>query len=56
MFDNGLPLPPTEWISGGELAALTQTRHSAGLSGLPVTPAIGNLILDAPAAPHRWTR
>jgi predicted Zn-dependent protease len=32
VFDNGLPLGPTEWIS------------------LPVTPAIGNLILDAPGA------
>ncbi|HEV8276008.1 MAG TPA: metallopeptidase TldD-related protein [Streptosporangiaceae bacterium] len=46
VFDNGLRLQPTDWISGGELAALVQTRHSAGLSGLPVTPAIGNLILD----------
>jgi predicted Zn-dependent protease len=48
VFDNGLPLGPTEWISGGELAALTQTRHSAALSALPVTPAIGNLILEVP--------
>jgi predicted Zn-dependent protease len=50
VFDNGLPLGPTEWIRGGELAALTQTRYSAGLSGLPVTPAIGNLILELPGA------
>ena len=46
VFDNGLRLQPTDWISGGELAALIQTRHSASQSGLPVTPAIGNLILD----------
>ena len=46
VFDNGLGLRPTDWISGGELAALIQTRHSAGLTGLAVTPAIGNLILD----------
>jgi predicted Zn-dependent protease len=46
VFDNGLRLQPTDWISGGELAALIQTRHSADLSGLPVTPAIGNLILE----------
>ncbi len=46
VFDNGLGLQPTDWISGGELAALIQTRHSAGLSGLAVTPAIGNLTLD----------
>jgi predicted Zn-dependent protease len=50
VFDNGLPLGPTAWIRGGELAALAQTRYSAGLSGLAVTPAIGNLILDAPGA------
>ena len=48
VFDNGLPLAPTEWIRGGELAALIQTRYSAALSGLAVTPAIGNLILDVP--------
>ncbi len=46
VFDNGLSLRPTEWISGGNLAALIQTRHTAALSGLAVTPAIGNLILD----------
>jgi predicted Zn-dependent protease len=50
VFDNGLPLAPTEWIRRGELAALTQTRYSARLSGLPLTPAIGNLILEAPGA------
>jgi predicted Zn-dependent protease len=48
VFDNGLALAPTEWIRDGELAALIQTRHSAGLSGLPVTPAIDNLVLDGP--------
>ena len=47
VFDNGLPLRPTDWISAGVLSALTQTRHSARLSGLPVTPPIGNLILEA---------
>ena len=53
VFDNGQPLGPTEWIRRGELAALTQTRYSARLSGLPVTPAIDNLIFetDAPGAP-----
>jgi len=48
VFDNGLALAPTAWIRDGELAALIQTRHTAGLSGLPVTPAIGNLALDGP--------
>jgi predicted Zn-dependent protease len=46
VFDNGLGLQPTDWISGGELASLIQTRHSAGLTGLAVTPAISNLTLD----------
>jgi predicted Zn-dependent protease len=48
VFDNGLALGPTDWIRDGELAALIQTRHSAGVSGLPVTPAIDNLVLDGP--------
>jgi len=47
VFDNGLPKAATDWISAGQLAALTQTRHSAKLSGLAVTPAIDNLIMTA---------
>lgn len=46
VFDNGLPAGPTSWIEGGELARLTTSRHSAALTGLPVAPAIDNLILD----------
>ncbi|MGW6689327.1 metallopeptidase TldD-related protein [Streptomyces sp. NPDC054961] len=46
VFDNGLPVPATEWIKDGELARLMTTRHSAGLTGLPVSPSFGNLILD----------
>ena len=46
VFDNGLPLQATDWVREGELAHLTSTRHSAGLTGLPVAPGIGNLILD----------
>ncbi|MEV0257887.1 metallopeptidase TldD-related protein [Streptomyces sp. NPDC050732] len=46
VFDNGLPLAATEWIRAGELAHLTTSRHSAGLTGLPVTPAVDNLVLD----------
>ncbi|MFI6909125.1 metallopeptidase TldD-related protein [Nonomuraea sp. NPDC050394] len=45
VFDNGLPLAATEWVSGGTLAALRQTRYSAELSGLAVTPDIDNLIM-----------
>jgi predicted Zn-dependent protease len=50
VFDNGLPTGRTDWISAGTLGALIQTRHTAGLSGLPVTPAIDNLVLTAPDA------
>ncbi|MFD9779802.1 metallopeptidase TldD-related protein [[Kitasatospora] papulosa] len=46
VFDNGLPLAPTDWIAGGKLERLTATRHSAGLTGLPVAPAMDNLVLD----------
>ncbi|MEU9833727.1 metallopeptidase TldD-related protein [Streptosporangium sp. NPDC048047] len=48
VFDNGLPLAPTDWISGGALSGLIQTRHSAGLTGLPVTPAVDNLLMEGP--------
>jgi predicted Zn-dependent protease len=47
VFDNGLPLGPTEWIKDGKLNALVQTRHSAELSGLQVTPLVDNLIFES---------
>lgn len=50
VFDNGLPAGRTDWIADGTLAALTQTRHTARLTGQPVTPAIDNLIMAAPGA------
>ena len=50
VFDNGLPLRSTAWIADGSLAALHSSRHSAALAGLPVTPAIDNLILATSAA------
>ncbi|MEU5578218.1 metallopeptidase TldD-related protein [Streptomyces huasconensis] len=46
VFDNGLPLTATEWMRAGELAHLATSRHTAELTGLPVTPAIDNLVLD----------
>jgi predicted Zn-dependent protease len=46
VFDNGLPVPATDWIANGQLRQLLTTRHSAGLTGLPVAPSAGNLILD----------
>jgi len=50
VFDNGLDLHPTRWIDQGKLSALLQTRHSAEITGLAVTPAIDNLIMEAPGA------
>lgn len=41
VFDNGLPVPATEWILDGELNRLTTTRHSAALTGMPLSPASG---------------
>jgi predicted Zn-dependent protease len=46
VFDNGLPVRATDWIRDGELTRLTTTRHSAALTGLPLAPAIGNLVLE----------
>ncbi|MGI5201856.1 metallopeptidase TldD-related protein [Spirillospora sp. CA-108201] len=46
VFDNGLPLSPTDWIRDGVLTGLVQTRHSAELTGRPVTPQVGNLVLE----------
>ncbi|MER7914012.1 metallopeptidase TldD-related protein [Streptomyces sp. NPDC096068] len=46
VFDNGLPLGPTDWVRDGKLERLVTTRHSAGLTRLPVAPGAGNLILD----------
>ena len=50
VFDNGLPLGRTDWIRDGELTALIQTRHSAAMTGLPVTPGIDNLVLEVDGA------
>ncbi|MGW7358750.1 metallopeptidase TldD-related protein [Streptomyces sp. NPDC054802] len=46
VFDNGLPITATEWMRDGKLEHLVTTRHTAGLTGLPVAPGAGNLILD----------
>jgi predicted Zn-dependent protease len=48
VFDNGLAIPPATWVDKGVLSALTQTRWTAGLSGLGVTPGADNLILEGP--------
>ncbi|WP_457208909.1 metallopeptidase TldD-related protein, partial [Nocardioides sp. P5_C9_2] len=50
VFDNGLPLERTDWIRDGELTSLIQTRHSAAMTGQPVTPMIDNLVLEVDGA------
>ncbi|MFD8084901.1 metallopeptidase TldD-related protein [Kitasatospora sp. NPDC059722] len=54
VFDNGLPISATEWIREGVLTDLVTSRHAAGLTGLPLRPAVDNLVLetaDQDAAP-----
>jgi predicted Zn-dependent protease len=46
VFDNGLPAGPVSWVSLGTLSALHSSRYSAGLAGLPATPAVDNLVLS----------
>ncbi|MCW2756293.1 MAG: TldD/PmbA family protein [Nocardioidaceae bacterium] len=46
VFDNGLPLARNDWFTDGVLTSLVQTRHSATMTGQPVTPGTDNLVLD----------
>jgi predicted Zn-dependent protease len=46
VFDNGLAVPQATWLRDGELGALIQTRHTAELSGLPLTPYPHNLVME----------
>jgi len=46
VFDNGLTLERTNWVDNGVLTHLPQTRHSADLTKMPVTPIIDNLIVE----------
>jgi predicted Zn-dependent protease len=50
VFDNGLPIAATPWIASGELSALSSSRHSASLAGLPATPGADNLAFSLPDA------
>jgi predicted Zn-dependent protease len=50
VFDNGLPVSATDWVRDGQLASLLQTRHSAEVTSLPMTPAIDNLALSVDGA------
>jgi len=50
VFDNGLPLARTHWVQDGALSSLLQTRHTARMTGEPVTPGIDNLVLSVDGA------
>jgi predicted Zn-dependent protease len=50
VFDNGLAAGRESWLSAGVLSALHSSRFSAGTAGVPVTPAVDNLIMTAPGA------
>lgn len=45
VFDNGLPIRAATWLEDGTVAALPTTRHTAGLTGLPIAPPAENLVL-----------
>ena len=46
VFDNGMPAPAADWLCEGVLTGLPTTRHSAALTGLPLAPMVGNLVLS----------
>jgi predicted Zn-dependent protease len=46
VFDNGLAMAATDWVAHGRLESLVATRHSASVTGLPLTPGIDNLVLE----------
>ena len=50
VFDNGLPLGPTDWIRDGVLTDLVRTRAWADKTGAKPTPIIDNLVLEQPGA------
>ena len=46
VFDNGLPLTATDWLTDGALTSLVETRATAAARGAAVTPYVHNLVLD----------
>ncbi len=46
VFDNGLAAPAASWLDAGTISALPTTRHTSGLTGLPVVPPAENLVLE----------
>jgi predicted Zn-dependent protease len=50
VFDNGLPIPPAHWISGGALNRLRYHRAGARRGGAAFAPPADNLLLALPGA------
>jgi predicted Zn-dependent protease len=50
VFDNGLGLEPTEWISKGRLAHLQYHRAAASQAGVLPAVSADNLVLEVPGA------
>jgi predicted Zn-dependent protease len=50
IFDNGLTLTATDWIRGGKLENLLQSRFTAELTGSAVTPPVDNYVLSVDGA------
>lgn len=48
LFDSGMPLHPTRWVTNGVLTALVQTRLTARRMAQPTTGEIDNLVLEGP--------
>jgi predicted Zn-dependent protease len=46
VFDNGMPIPATDWITDGTLTNLARTRAWATKTGTQPRPYVDNLILD----------
>jgi predicted Zn-dependent protease len=50
VFDNGMPTPAVDWISGGVLTNLIRPRAWALKTTAPATAAVDNLVLEDPTA------
>ncbi|HUC37127.1 MAG TPA: metallopeptidase TldD-related protein [Acidimicrobiales bacterium] len=50
VFDNGLPITPTKWVTGGRLERLQYHRAAAARSGVMPAFGIDNLTLEIPGA------
>jgi predicted Zn-dependent protease len=50
VFDNGLPLGPTEWIRDGVLTELMRTRAYATKTDMQPRPYVDNLLLEVPGS------